>query len=140
MFSSTFARELLAIYLVIKHFHYFVEGQSFHILIDHNPLTYALATTQKDKQGSQFNSEIRQVKVAHNPVTDALSRADISAVAVSDESPPVIDFKAIAAARNNDPDIKHLWTGSPLKIQAVLIAMSDATILCDVSTGTTDWN
>ena len=41
---STFDRELLAIYLAIKHFHYFIEGRIFHILTDHKPLTYALST------------------------------------------------------------------------------------------------
>ena len=41
---STFDRELLAIYLAIKHFRYFVEGRKFHGLTDHKPLTYALAS------------------------------------------------------------------------------------------------
>lgn len=40
---SAFDRELLAIYLSIKHFRYFVEGRQFCILTDHKPLTYALA-------------------------------------------------------------------------------------------------
>ena len=41
---STFDRELLAIYLAIKHFRHFLEGRQFHILTDHKPLTYALHT------------------------------------------------------------------------------------------------
>ena len=39
---STFDRELLAVYLSIKHFRYFLEGRLFHVLTDHKPLTYAL--------------------------------------------------------------------------------------------------
>ncbi len=39
---SAFDRELLAIYLSIKHFRYFIEGRQFYILTDHKPLTYAL--------------------------------------------------------------------------------------------------
>ena len=39
---SAFDRELLAVYLAIKHFRYFVEGRTFHILTDHKPLTSAL--------------------------------------------------------------------------------------------------
>ncbi len=39
---STFDRELLAIYLAIKHFRHFVEGRLFHILTDHKPITFAL--------------------------------------------------------------------------------------------------
>ena len=120
---STFDRELLAIYLAIKHFRYFIEGRSFHILTDHKPLTYALAArpdhyspqqTRHLDLISKFTSDIRHVKGAHNPVADALSRVGISAIAVNGESPPVIDFKAMAAAQNSDPELEHLRTDSSL--------------------------
>ena len=40
---STFDRELLAVYLAIRHFRHFVEGREFlHILTDHRPLTFSL--------------------------------------------------------------------------------------------------
>ena len=39
---STFDRELLAVYLAIKHFSHFLEGRHFQVLTDHKPLTYAL--------------------------------------------------------------------------------------------------
>ena len=39
---STFDRELLAIYIAIKHFQHYVEGQNFCVLIDYKPLTYSL--------------------------------------------------------------------------------------------------
>ena len=38
--DSTFDRELLAIYLAIKHFRHFVEGREFYIATDHKPLTF----------------------------------------------------------------------------------------------------
>lgn len=38
---SAFDRELLAIYLAIKHFQYFLEGCTFHVLTDHKPLIFA---------------------------------------------------------------------------------------------------
>ena len=41
---STFDRELLAVYLAIRHFRHLLEGQHFHVLTDHKPLTYALNT------------------------------------------------------------------------------------------------
>ena len=40
---STFDRELLAIYLSLKHFHYFLEGQEFYMMTDHKSLTYTLS-------------------------------------------------------------------------------------------------
>lgn len=39
---STFDRELLAVYLAIRHFRHFVEGRDFHVLTDHRPLTFSL--------------------------------------------------------------------------------------------------
>ena len=37
---STFDRELLAMYLAVKHFQHFVEGCQFHVLTDYKPLTF----------------------------------------------------------------------------------------------------
>ena len=39
---STFDRELLAVYLAIKHFRHFIEGHQFHVSTDHKPLIFAL--------------------------------------------------------------------------------------------------
>ncbi|KAK4467588.1 hypothetical protein MN116_000252 [Schistosoma mekongi] len=41
---STFGRELLAMYLAIKHFRHMLEGSGFTIFTDHKPLTKALTT------------------------------------------------------------------------------------------------
>ena len=39
---STFGRELLAVYLSIRHFRHHLEARQFFVLTDHKPLTYAL--------------------------------------------------------------------------------------------------
>nr|VZI18508.1 unnamed protein product [Spirometra erinaceieuropaei] len=39
---STFGRELLAIYLAVRHFRHFLEGRDFIVFTDHKPLTFAL--------------------------------------------------------------------------------------------------
>ena len=67
---STFDREMLGVYLAIKHFRHFLEGRSFHILTDHKPLTFALHA-RSDRYSphqarqldyiSQFTSNIRHV-------------------------------------------------------------------------------
>ena len=41
---STYDRELLAVYLAIKHFRHYVEGRAFTVYIDHKPLTYSMNT------------------------------------------------------------------------------------------------
>ena len=45
---SAFDRELLAAYLAVRHFQYFVEGRGFDINTDHKPLTFAIhGTTER---------------------------------------------------------------------------------------------
>ena len=64
---SAFDRELLAIYLSIKHFRHFLEGRGFHVLSDHKPLTFALesSTDRSPRQTrhlsfiAEFTSDIR---------------------------------------------------------------------------------
>ena len=140
---STFDRELLAVYLAIRHFRYFVEGRQFHILTDHKPLVYAL-TTCSDKHSprqarhldfiAQFTADIRHVKGVDNIPADTLSRMETNALL--DDSPPVIDFNAMAVAQETDPDIARLQSSqSALRLEAVPLAMSETTILCDTSTG-----
>ena len=40
---SAFDRELLALYLTIRHFRYFLEGRPFTAFTDHKPLTFAFS-------------------------------------------------------------------------------------------------
>ena len=42
---STFDRELIAVYLSIKHFQYFLEGRIFHVVTDHEQLIFAFNTS-----------------------------------------------------------------------------------------------
>jgi len=64
---STFDREILAVYLAIKHFQYFVGGREFYILTDYKPLKVALqtnhttvhATVRHLKYISQFTSDMQ---------------------------------------------------------------------------------
>ena len=86
---STFDRELLAVYLSIKHFSHFVEGREFHVLTDHKPLTFAL-NSHSDRQTprqlrhldyiSQFTTDIRHIKGMDNTAADALSRVGANAL------------------------------------------------------------
>lgn len=79
---SAFDRELLAIYISIKHFRFFLEGQTFSVLTDHKPLVNAMSskTERSPRQSrhldyiSQFTSDIRHIRGQDNVVADALSR------------------------------------------------------------------
>ena len=136
---STFGRELLAIYLGIKHFRHSLEGREFTIFTDHKPLVYAL-TSSADRYSprevrhldfiAQFTTDIRHVSGVRNEAADALSR--ISAVTTEDG----IDLPAMAEAQLNDEEIQNLRHSTSLRIQSVPLASAEGEILCDVSHGT----
>ena len=108
---STFDRELLAVYLAIRHF---LEGtcRSFHVLTDHKPLKFAL-NARFDRHSprqarqldyiSQFTSTIRGLD---NTVADALSRIESNALLSG--QPPSVDFAATAKTQATGPQICSL--------------------------------
>ena len=108
------------------------EGRS--ISSDHKPLTFALAA-RSDRYSprqirhldliSQYTSDIRHVK---GPRGRRL--VGISAVATGG-SPPVIDFRAMADVQASDWELQQLRPTTSLKLEAVPLAMSDSTILCE---------
>ena len=141
--QSTFDRELLAIYLSIRHFRHFVEGREFYISTDHKPLIYSLFSNSNRYSPrqvrhldfiSEFTTDFRHVSGNNNPVADALSRIDIQAV---NQLPPIIDFVAMSAAQAADPDLKklRLSSTSSLRWEEVYIQGTNEILICDTSTG-----
>ena len=67
---AKFDRELLAVYLSIKHFRHMLEGRVFPVITDHKPLTKAMAlpSNKSPRQTrqlsfiSEFTTDIRYVK------------------------------------------------------------------------------
>ncbi|BHF69950.1 hypothetical protein SprV_0301299700 [Sparganum proliferum] len=115
---NTFGRELLAIYLAVKHFRHFLEGHEFTIFTDHKPLTFAIHS-RSDKLSrrkirhldyiSQFTSDIRHIDGSRNEVADALSRPSIAHLQLS----PGIDLAEMAAEQRRvgspcDEDVSGL--------------------------------
>ena len=100
---STYDRELLAMYLSVKHFRYFIEGRSFSLYTDHKPLTFSMST--KSERSSprqarhldfivQFTTDIRFTNGTNNLVADALSRVELES-----SSSYIIDLEAMASAQ-----------------------------------------
>ena len=128
---STFDRELLAVYLSIKHFRHFVEGRDFHIRTDQKPLTFAMGT-RPDRQSprqsrqldfiSQFTSDIRYVKGSENTAADALSRITINSASST------IDFQAIALAQQSSLAFKQI-----LLLSTFVPFHYHLLIICDMS-------
>ena len=131
-------------YLAIKHFCHFIEGRQFSVFTDHKPLTFSLST-HSDRYTprqirhldyiSQFTTEIHHISGQSNPVADALSRIELNAITPPSQS-PVIDFKELAAAQQQDSQLQELTRGnSSLSLKPVPATTTDVTLLCDVSTG-----
>ena len=141
---STFDRELLAVYLAIRHFRHFVEGRSFFVVTDHKPLTFALTNPSKQHSPrqirhldfvSQFTTDIRFLQGSSNLAADALSRVEVDALNTPLDSISSIDYTAMARAQQDDPTLADP-AGSSLQLRPVPLPTEDVTLLCDMSTGT----
>jgi len=136
---STFDRELLAVYLAVRHFKHLLEGSAFTILTDHQPLVHAFSKpgdAWSDRQQRQLSSiaefgcSIKYTPGSMNPVADALSRVEINSINLG------IDYNEVAAAQKDDPETTEYHTAiTSLQWKDVHIGGEGRTILCDVSTG-----
>jgi hypothetical protein len=135
---STYDRELLAIYLSIKHFRYLIEGRRISIRTDHKPLIYAFrqkldkASPRQIRQLdfiAQFSTDIEHISGVQNEVADALSRIDTVSL------PVIVSLEDLAQAQIDDEELKNLLTTkSSLKLQKFMLSGSIIPIFCDCST------
>ena len=138
---SAFDRELLSLYLGIRHFRYFLEGREFVVFTDHKPLTFCMSKisdlwTNRQQRHlsfiSEFTTDIRHVSGKDNIVADALSRATINALHTG------VDYAAMAECQEKDPSVQaYRTTTSGLQLVDVPFGPSGKTLLCDISTGRT---
>eukprot|EP00795_Rhopilema_esculentum_P007425 gene7425-biopygen8703 len=138
---STFGRELLSVYLAIKHFRYFLEGRAFHVMTDHKPLLHALSSSS-DRYSpreirhldfiSQFTSDIRHVKGHQNVVADALSCIELNSLL----NIPSLDFVTLSAAQQQDSEFHQVQSNTSLNLKEFPLPADSGTIICDISTGT----
>lgn len=135
---STVDKELLALYLAIRHFRYFIEGRSFTAFADHKPLTFAFSKVSDPWSArqqrhlayiSEYTTDIQHLAGKTNKVADALSRTTINALG------PGIDYKALAEAQKEDEEMAaYRTTISGLVLEDVRFGSGESTLLCDVST------
>lgn len=135
---STYDRELLAIYLGIRHFRCMLEGRVFDVLTDHKPLTFAFKQNserasprqcrQLDYIG-QFTTSIKHIAGIENTTADTLSR--IASIETN-----TIDYQQIADAQTTCPELKKLLdeSNTSMQLKSIEIPNSSTTLYCDIST------
>ncbi|KAK3787128.1 hypothetical protein RRG08_059644, partial [Elysia crispata] len=141
---STFDRELLALYLAIRHFKYFLEGRSFTMFTDHKPLVGAMSkasdmwTARQQRHLahiSEFSTDIRHISGKDNVVADCLSRNTTGTNTLVNVVLG-IDYAAMARAQTQDTDVQAFQTAiTGLTIRPIQIHNSGPVLLCDVSLG-----
>jgi len=141
---SAFDRELLAMYLSVRHFRYFLEGRPFAILTDHKPLTHAFGSPMKDASArqlrqlnyiSEFTTNVHYIEGERNVVADCLSRSsDVNAL--FEEMKP-LDFNAMSDEQLVDPDILDLVKSDKhsLSLEYANLPGTSKLLLGDVSQG-----
>ncbi|KAJ8383472.1 hypothetical protein AAFF_G00220680 [Aldrovandia affinis] len=136
---STFDRELLGLWLAIRHFRFLLEGREFTAYVDHKPLTFAMSkvaepwSARQQRQFSfisEFTTDIQHVAGKSNLVADCLSRAVVGAVQLG------LDYSHMATDQASDPTVQTLKTmDTGLRLEEVAFGDTGATLLCDISTG-----
>lgn len=138
---SAFNRELLALYLGIRHFRYFLQSRPFTAFTDHKPLTFCMTkisdpwSHRHQRQLSyisELTTDIQHLHGRDNVVSDALSRAMIDSVQLG------IDYEAMAEGQIHDPEIQAYRSPTQqtsFQLQDVEVQPNGPRLLCDVSTG-----
>lgn len=135
---SAFDRELLAIYLAVKHFRHMLEARAFAIYTDHKPIIFAFR--QKPEKSTprqfrhldyigQFTTDIRHVTGEENVVADALTRIE--------ELHSPMDYAALAESQRNDEELEeYLQRETGLRLNRVEIPGTGIAVYCDTATPT----
>ena len=142
---SAFDRELLAIYLAVRHFKHFLDGRSFTILTDHKPLTFMFTSSMRNATARQrrhmncisnYTSDIRYIQGDQNVAADFLSRPVEPCVHVIFQKQPPLNYVELAEAQESNSLLMHLQNSdNSLEISTQNLPSSSKTLLIDLSTG-----
>lgn len=135
---SAYDRELLAIYMSIKHFRNLHEGRLLTIFTDHKPLVYAFKKLGTDKETprrtrhlmfiSEFTTDIRYIEGQQNKIADALSRVETVLC------PTTIDYAALAEAQACDDYVTNNNVSGNIQLKRISLPDCDNNVYCDIST------
>ncbi|KAJ8724127.1 hypothetical protein PYW07_008107 [Mythimna separata] len=135
---STYDRELLAIYMSIKHFRHMIEGRELTVLTDHKPLTFALTKKVSPSDSpkrlrqldfiSQFCDNIKYIEGDKNTVADALSRIEEITM------PSLFDYQKLSELQKSDSELESLRKRDNLQFKLITMPNTDIKIAYETST------
>ncbi|KMQ85849.1 gag-pol polyprotein [Lasius niger] len=133
---SPYDRELLAIYVAIRHYRHMLEGRTFTVYTDHKPITYAfnqdlLRSSPRQARHlefiGQFTTDIRHIAGKENIVADTLSRVETISKATS--------YEALAQTQEEDEQLRDILNADKgLKLTKIPLPGSAKGLYCDTST------
>ena len=126
-------RELLAVYLSIKHFRHFTDYKPLMFTLNTHFKRYSPRQAHQLDYISQFTSNIHHVHGMDKVVADALSQIETNALL--SRQPSAVIFATMQAI---DPQIHYLQSSptSTLVVEAAPLANSSNPLYCNTSTGT----
>ncbi|CAK1591368.1 unnamed protein product [Parnassius mnemosyne] len=136
---STYDRELLAVYMAVRHFKNLLEGRILTIFTDHKPLVYAFLKVGNDKESprrvrhlsyiSEFTTDIRYINGTQNVVADALSRIETI------NCPTILDYTDIAIQQASDEYLQQALkvSDSNLQFKQCHLPGCDKPVYCEIS-------
>ena len=113
---SAFDKELLAVYLAIRHFRPHLDGRHFPVITDHKPLCGAITSSAERSPRqtrhlsfiSEFTTDLRHLSGSQNVVADALSRPTDTEIS----SGKIAALTAVRSATfRNDLSVRALQAG-----------------------------
>jgi cleavage and polyadenylation specificity factor subunit 1 len=138
---SAFDRELLAVYLAVRHFRFLLEGRNFPIFTDHRPLVDAMGKQAEPWSArqqrhlafiSEYSTDIRHIAGKDNMVADCFSRTPSHIPC--DSISIGLDYSAIAAAQKTSKDIQAYKTAiTGLRLRMMTMSNDGPELLCDTS-------
>ena len=135
---SAYDKELLAIYLSIRHFRFFLEVRSLTVYTVYKFLTFAKAKISDQWSAhqqrhlsyiSEYTTGIWHMSGQENNVADALSRFPISALHEG------INFEEMATDQERDPKVQASLTAiTNVQLREIPLSGTSLILICDIST------
>ena len=124
--------------MAVRYFRHLLEGRTFVIYTDHNPLTHAFTSSPPSRLPhedralqyiSQFTTDVRHISGSQNVVTDALSRVEAI------NTPDPVNYEVIAADQESDAELRMLLKSTSTSLQLVkkVVGKCSKALYCDTS-------